>query len=115
MKLPRLPLCETMPTGPATGNDDSSATEKVAMLLSGTPIAPRQLGPTTRMPVDRATSPIWACRRLPSSPISENPADRMTAAFTPRRAQSFTASSTPAGGTAITASSGTSGTSSRLA
>ena len=85
------------------------------MLLSGTPIAPRQFGPTTRMPVSRATSPICSCRRRPSSPISENPADRMTAAFTPRRAQSLTASSTPCGGTATTASSGTSGTSSRFA
>jgi len=104
-----------MPTGPAAGKVSSSATEKVAMLLSGTPIAPRQFGPTMRIPLRLATCAIRACSLPPSSPISEKPAESTTAARTPRPAQSSTASSTPSGGTAITASSGASGRSATLA
>ena len=85
------------------------------MLRAATPTAPRQFGPTMRSAERRATAPIACCKRAPSSPISEKPADSTTAARTPRSAQASTASSTPSGGTAITASSGASGSSARLA
>src|SRR3569623_1915057 len=66
---------------------------------------PRQLGPSTIMPVSAAMRATSACAAMPSSPPSANPAEKITAAPTSRAARPRTASSTAAPGMASTAAS----------
>ena len=56
VKLPMLPDCETMPTGPDGGKACSSAMENEPTNRSVTLTVPRQLGPSKRTPWRRATS-----------------------------------------------------------
>ena len=64
---------------------------------------PAQLGPTTRMPLCRATS-ATSCSAA-RSPISEKPAVMITAAVTPALPQSSRTAGTVDGGETITARS----------
>ena len=79
------------------------------MLRSATLTAPRQFGPSTRMPVRRAISPsrFWAAS--PAAPSSAKPEEKTTAAFVPLAAQASSASAAPSAATAMMARSGASG------
>ena len=64
-----------------------------------------------RMPDAWAMADSASCRRRPSSPVSANPALKMTAAFTPAPAHASAVSTTAGAGTAMIAVSTGSGTS----
>ena len=66
---------------------------------------PHEFGPTTRMPLARATRTSARCRSRPSGPVSAKPPLTTTSPRTPARAHSCTTSSTDSAGTAITARS----------
>ncbi len=107
---PRAPLWEHIAARPGGGG----AGAKVALRRTRGSVAaiPRQLGPTMRMPCSRAVATTSSWRRLPSSPLSANPAETMTRPFTPMRPHDATISWTCEAGTAMTARSTASGTSS---
>ena len=89
-----VPECEPTKMRP-TGMSGSA---KAALAVSITPsrrlTTPRLDGPITRMPVSPATSRRRCSRAVPSAPVSEKPAARMVAIFTPARPHSATASIT---------------------
>jgi hypothetical protein len=109
--LPTLPDCDTMPAWPAGGMCSSSAMENEPIKRSATLTAPRQFGPSTRMPCSRAIATSSACSAAPAGPASVKPADSTMAALVPRAAQSRNAAGVALAGTARIASSGAAGVS----
>ena len=70
---------------------------------------PRQFGPTTRMPVRRASSTTRSSRAAPSSPTSLKPAEMTTAVGTPASPHSAMIPGIEAGGVTMMARSTCSG------
>ncbi len=106
---PNAPLWETKPTVPA----GTSARPKVAVNDTAGSLltTPMQLGPTSRIPVDRQASSSSASRAAPSGPASANPAVITTSAATPAAAHSRATPGTSSAGTATIARSTCPGTS----
>src|SRR3569832_1351315 len=73
---------------------------------------PRQLGPSTTIPLSVAMRATSRCAAMPSSPPSAKPAEKITAAPTPCAASARTVGSTAAPGIASTAASTPAGSSS---
>ena len=104
---PRAPDWLTRPMDPAGRGVDSDENTglNVAMTAASPPTEPMQLGPTSRMPLARATATSSSCARAPSSPVSANPDDMTMQVATLAAAQSATAAGTAAAGTMTSASS----------
>ncbi|MBA7620704.1 hypothetical protein ES703_28058 [subsurface metagenome] len=77
--VPRAPLWEMKPILPASG----IAGAKLRLSWLSVLMIPRQLGPWTRIPYFLLISTSCFSRRAPSCPISLNPAEMTTRAFTP--------------------------------
>ncbi len=108
--VPKAPDWQKKPVRPRAGSRGA----RVA--LSRTPgsvlSTPRAFGPTTRMPCDRASAASLRSALRPSGPVSPNPDDTTSSAFTPLARHASMTSSTLAAGTATTARSTSSGMSS---
>ena len=103
LKSPRLPR-----SGRKGDRDEFRDTSSAVLAM------PKLLGPTTRMPWERAVATISRCSARPSGPASAKPEEMTTTALTSWAAQSRTTSETDAAGTAMTARSAGSVRSSRL-
>src|SRR5690606_12117461 len=109
--MPTAPDCEATASPPARGG--SGAKLASSLTFGSVLMTPRQFGPTSRIPAERAirTSSAWlAC---PAAPVSENPAVSTTAARVPAWVASLSTPATWSAGTAITTSSAGPGNSER--
>ena len=77
--VPIAPDCDVTATWPGIGKSSVNVAFRRLRVL----ITPRQLGPSTLMPYLEAISPTRRSSSAPSGPVSRNPADMMTATFTP--------------------------------
>ena len=101
--VPSAPDWLKSPRGPGSGkNGDKEALRATSALVFA---IPNELGPTTRIPCERAVATTSRCSSWPSGPVSANPEDTTTTARTPRVAASLTTSMTAGAGTAIIAKS----------
>ncbi len=103
MAAPTIPDSESSDTGPRRG----TTVAKVAWsrTVGSVLMIPRQFGPTTRTPQDRAIRRTSASRAAPSAPCSLNPAERITTPYTCLRPHSSTTAATASAGTAMMARS----------
>ncbi len=109
---PTIPDSESSDTRPRRG---TTLAKVACKRTSGSVLMiPRQFGPTTRTPQERATRSTSASRAVPSAPSSLNPAERITTPYTCLRPHSSTTAATESAGTAITARSTSSGMSRML-
>jgi len=110
MAMPSAPLWLDMATLPGGGKTGA----KVASRLTARSVLsmPMQLGPTIRIPALRTASSSSRSITVPSSPVSENPAEMTTRVLTPLSAHSPTTETTNLAGITTMARSTGSGMSS---
>ena len=64
--MPSAPAWQKKPTWPRPG--EAGASVALSRISGSVLMTPRQLGPTTRMPLARAVATTWRCRASPSAP-----------------------------------------------